>query len=874
MFKSLAKILGGSDERVIRKMQPDIEGINNLETGFAHLSDNELGAMSAEFRQRIDSGVDLDTLVHEAFAVVREAAKRTLEQRHFDVQLIGGLVLHQGQIAEMRTGEGKTLVATLPAYLNALTGRGVHVVTVNDYLARRDAQWMGSVYDKLGLTVGVLQHESAYIYDPSPINPETGMEKLHKVGRSEAYGADITYGTNNEFGFDYLRDNMVIDKSQRVQRDLHYAIVDEVDNILIDEARTPLIISGPGEKAPSEYQKFAKLVPNLKPEIDYTIEEKHKAVSLTPEGITKIESSLKLENLYAPSNFETVHSIENALKAKAIFNKDQEYVVRNGEVIIVDEFTGRLMQGRRYSDGLHQALEAKESVRIQRESITYATITLQNYFRLYTKLSGMTGTAETEAEEFHKIYQLEVVAIPTNKPMARVDHPDLVFKDEKAKLKAVIAEIESRHISGQPVLVGTTDIDKSEELSAMLRRKGLPHEILNAKQHEREALVVAQAGKPSAITVATNMAGRGTDIVLGGNSESLDMDQDQWVDDHQSVINQGGLFILGTERHEARRIDNQLRGRAGRQGDPGESRFYVALDDELMRRFGGDRIKSVMEWAGLDEDTPIENKMIGRAIEGAQVKVEAYHFDIRKHLVEYDDVVNTHRDVIYGEREKVLAETDLKSNIQSMIEIELSRIVSEYTSDNVRENWNVDSLVQELLAIMPPHQDFSDPERIIHLDSEELESGLIDYSSELYQVMETSITEGVMRQAERQIILQVTDTAWVQHLTSMESLRQGIGLHAYGQRDPLVMYKREGHQRFQDLRQRIQNDIVRSIFHIGPSPARNGQNIKAKNPVPSDTMISKVGRQKETVPASSNKTGRNEICPCGSGKKFKKCHGA
>ena len=873
MFKSLVKILGGSDERVIRKMQPDIEEINSLETGFSHLSDDELGAMSDEFKQRIESGVDLDELAHEAFAVVREAAKRTLGQRHFDVQLIGGLVLHHGQIAEMRTGEGKTLVATLPAYLNALTGLGVHVVTVNDYLARRDAQWMGSVYHKLGLTVGVLQHESAYIYDPSPINPDIGMEQLSRVGRSEAYGADITYGTNNEFGFDYLRDNMVIDKSQRVQRELNHAIVDEVDNILIDEARTPLIISGPGEKPPSEYQKFSKLVPNLKPEIDYTIEEKHKAVSLTAEGITNIESSLRLENLYAPSNFETVHLIENALKAKAIFTKDQEYVVRNGEVIIVDEFTGRLMQGRRYSDGLHQALEAKEGVRIQRESITYATITLQNYFRLYSKLSGMTGTAETEAEEFHKIYKLEVVAIPTNKPMVRIDHPDLVFKDQNAKLKAVVTEIESRHKSGQPVLVGTTDIDKSEELSAILRRKGLPHEILNAKQHEREALVVAQAGRPGAITVATNMAGRGTDIVLGGNSESLELEEEQWVGDHQTVIDQGGLFILGTERHEARRIDNQLRGRAGRQGDPGESRFYVALDDELMRRFGGDRIASVMEWAGLDENTPIENKMIGRAIEGAQVKVEAYHFDIRKHLVEYDDVVNTHRDVIYGEREKVLAETDLKSNIQSMIEVELSRIVSEYTSDNVRENWNVDSLIQELLAIMPPHQDFSDPDKILDLDPGEFESGLIDYSGELYQVMETNITEGVMRQAERQIILQVTDTAWVQHLTSMESLRQGIGLHAYGQRDPLVMYKREGHQRFQDLRQRIQNDIVRSIFHIGAGPARNGQNIKAKKPAKNETIISKVGRQKETVSASSNKTGRNEICPCGSGKKFKKCHG-
>ena len=876
MLKSIAKIIGGSDERVVRKMQPGIDAINALEPAMERLSDSDLRAKTGELRTRIRKGEDLDDLTTEAFAVVREAARRTLGQRHFDVQLVGGMVLHSGKIAEMRTGEGKTLVATLPAYLNALTGRGVHVVTVNDYLARRDAQWMGAVYHMLGLSVGALQHDSAYLYDPSPGKTEPGMEKLRQAQRREAYAADITYGTNNEFGFDYLRDNMVIDTSQRVQRELAFAIVDEVDNILIDEARTPLIISGPAEQSPRDYQQFARLIPNLKLDADYTIEEKHRAVSLTPEGIAKLEKLLKLDNLYAPANFGTVHFVENALKAQAVFQRDQDYVVKDGEVVLVDEFTGRLMPGRRLSDGLHQAIEAKEGVRVRRESITYATITLQNYFRLYDKLAGMTGTAATEAEEFFKIYQLDVVEVPTNKPMVRDDHQDLVYKDEKAKYAAVVKEIEERHRAGQPVLVGTTDIDKSEILSEMLNRRGVRNEVLNAKQHEREAQIVAEAGRPGAVTVATNMAGRGTDIVLGGNPESLDIDQEQWEKDHDFVVEHGGLFILGTERHEARRIDNQLRGRAGRQGDPGETRFYVALDDELMRRFGGDRIRSIMDWAGLEDDVPIENKMIGRAIEGAQVKVEAYHFDIRKHLVEYDDVVNTHRDVIYGERNKILGGADLKANVEAMIEHEIQSILGQYVADKSRDNWDTEGLLREAFTIMPLRDGLSDPDALAQLDADEIEDRLLDCAGAQYEWMERELTPEIAREIERQVLLRVTDTAWVQHLTSMESLRQGIGLHSYGQRDPLVMYKREGHQRFQDLRDRIRRDVARTIFHVAVRPEGRGNGGRARGRSRNENPMAQVaGRNKnESVKGGGAKVGRNEPCPCGSGKKYKRCHGA
>jgi preprotein translocase subunit SecA len=875
MLKGITRMLGGSNESVIKKMRPIVEEINSLEPEYQRLSDDQLRAKTEEFKRSLEQGEELEDILPEAFAAVREAAKRTLGQRHFDVQLMGGMALHQGKIAEMKTGEGKTLVATLPAYLNALTGKGVHVVTVNDYLARRDTQWMGSIYHLLGVSVGVLQHEAAYIYDPTAQAGERGHDRLRPVSRREAYEADITYGTNHEFGFDYLRDNMVVDLSQRVQRPLNYAIVDEVDNILIDEARTPLIISGPAEQSPKEYSRFARIVPALTAPQDYTVDEKHRTVSLTTEGMSKLERVLGVDNLYDPANSNLVHFVENALKAHAIFQRDRDYVVKDGEVIIVDEFTGRLMFGRRYSEGLHQALEAKEGVQVQRETVTYATITLQNYFRLYKKLAGMTGTAATEAEEFFKIYKLEVVEIPTHRPMIRKDSPDLIYKDQRSKYNAVVREIEERHRKGQPVLVGTTDIDKSEMLSEMLNRKGIPHEVLNAKQHEREAMIVAQAGRLGAVTVATNMAGRGTDIILGGKPDDS-IPQEQWDAEHRKVVELGGLYIIGTERHEARRIDNQLRGRSGRQGDPGASRFYVALDDELMRRFGGDRIKGIMEWAGFDEDTPIENKMVSKAIESAQVKVEAYHFDMRKHLVEYDDVVNTHRDVIYGERNKILGGADLKANILSILEREILEIVAAYTSGKSPETWDTKALLKELSGIFPPPSDLT-AETLSQMAQEEIEERLLDHARRLYDTLEAELTPEVMRAIERQLMLRVIDANWVQHLTAMENLRTGIGLQAFGQRDPLVMYKKEGHEMFQNLQARIQDDIAHFIFHINIAPNGNaGKPAPARAKAPSggqSVMAKVVGTRREPVVAGQ-KVGRNEPCPCGSGKKYKRCHGA
>ena len=878
MLKGIVKILGGSDDAAIKKMLPAVEAINELEPEFERLSEEELRSKTDEFKRRLREGEDLDSLLTEAFAAVREAAKRTLEQRHFDVQLMGGVVLHEGKIAEMKTGEGKTLVATLPAYLNSLTGSGVHIVTVNDYLARRDAQWMGQVYHVLGASVGALQHDAGYVYDPDGEGGERGLERLRAVTRREAYLADITFGTNNEFGFDYLRDNMVIDLSQRVQSQLAYAIVDEVDNILIDEARTPLIISAPAEESPKEYVRFARVVSGLKDD-DYTIDEKHRTVSLTTEGISKLEKSLNVKNLYDPSNMGLVHFVENALRARAVYERDREYVVHEGEVVIVDEFTGRLMVGRRYSDGLHQAIEAKEGVQVQRESVTYATITLQNYFRLYNKLAGMTGTAATESEEFWKIYKLEVVEIPTNMTMIRDDKADLIYKDEKAKYNAVVADIEELHSRGQPVLVGTTDIDKSELLSEMLKRKGIPHEVLNAKQHEREAIIVAQAGKPGSVTVATNMAGRGTDIVLGGSDTDPDFSPQDWSVDHNAVVDIGGLHIIGTERHEARRIDNQLRGRAGRQGDPGGSRFYVALDDDLMRRFAGDRIRSIMDWAGFDDDTPIENKMISKSIESAQVKVEAYHFDMRKHLVEYDDVVNRHRDVIYGERDKVLSGADLKSNIQSMVENELREIVDSFLEQTAPENWDTQGLLRELSTILPLPPDLSDHEAIAQMSEQEIEDRLLDHARELYDAVEGELTSDTMRTVERQLMLRAIDANWVQHLTGVENLRQGIGLQAFGQRDPLVMYKKEGREMFESLQYRIQHDIVHTIYHMGalqnsPQSKSKGGG-RAKGGDTTSVMTRVVGnRSSEPVKSGGRKVGRNEACPCGSGKKYKRCHGA
>ena len=824
MLKTMANLITGGGDRVLKRLRPDVDAAASWESEFEEFSDDALRAKTDEFKALLAEGDDLDDIRSEAFAAVREASKRTLGLRHFDVQIMGGVVLHEGKIAEMKTGEGKTLAATLPSYLNALTGRGVHVVTVNDYLAKRDAQWMGSIYHALGVSVATLQHQSAYLYDPTVEGPKKGFENLRPITRQEAYKADITYGTNSEFGFDFLRDAMAPDASQRVQGERHYAIVDEVDNILIDEARTPLIISGPAEESAKDYQRFSRLVSTLHKGVDYTIDEKLRSVSLTAEGMTKLEKMLRVKNMYAPENFRLVHFAENALKAHAVYERDKEYVVKDREVVIVDEFTGRMTPGRRFADGLHQALEAKEGVPIQRESVTYATITLQNYFRLYEKLAGMTGTAVTEAEEFWKIYKLDVVEIPTNVLMIRDDHPDFVYKSEKSKYKAIIDEIESRHERGQPVLVGTTDISKSEIISQMLNRRKIKHSVLNAKQHEREALVVAEAGRPGAVTVATNMAGRGTDIVLGGNPEFVDdLTQEQWEREHQKVVDAGGLFILGSEKHEARRIDNQLRGRAGRQGDPGESRFYVALDDDLMRRFGGERIQTVMGWAGLEDDAPLENKMVTKAIQGSQVKVESHHFDIRKHLVEYDDVVNTHRGVIYEQRDKVLAGSNIRNNVQEMVEKELTAILDGFLQGVRPDDWDVEGLIGELGTVLPLDEKLSDPDAVFEMPADAIYDEVLALATRRYDQMEEIFTTEVMRHVERAVMLRVIDSHWVQHLTSMENLRQGIGLYSYGQRDPLVMYKTKGFEQFQTLSERIQSDVARMIYRVqdaGPPPQR------------------------------------------------------
>jgi len=877
MIKALGKILGFSSDRSLKKLQPVVDRINAFESKFQTLSDTQLRSKTEHFKSRLQNGESLDDLLPESFATVREAAKRTLGQRHFDVQLMGGIVLHQGKIAEMRTGEGKTLVATLSAYLNALEDKGVHVVTVNDYLARRDAQWMGSIYNLLGLTTGTLQHDSALIFEPSNNSPDDHKGNQTSVPRDQAYQANITYGTNNEFGFDYLRDNMAIDTSHRVQRKLSYAIVDEVDNILIDEARTPLIISGPAEESGKEYLTFARLVPNFRDQEDYTIDQKHRSVSLTPEGVAKIEKMLKVDNLYNPENIKLVHFVENALRAKALFEKDKEYVVRNGEVVIVDEFTGRLMPGRRFSDGLHQALEAKEAVTIQRETITYATITLQNYFRLYSKLSGMTGTAVTEAEEFFKIYKLDVQEIPTNLPMIRNDKTDLIYKDQNSKFNAVINHVKERHNLGQPVLVGTTDISKSELISDKLKRQGIPHEVLNAKQHEQEASIVAQAGRPGSVTVATNMAGRGTDIVLGGNSETLEIPTEKWQSDHDKVVSLGGLYIIGTERHEARRIDNQLRGRSGRQGDPGTSQFFVALDDVLMKRFGGERIKSVMEWAGVEEDIPLENNMLSKTLEGAQVKVEAYNFDIRKHLVEYDDVVNTHRNIIYEERDKILEGSNLKPNIQSLVSKELSYIVSRYITGIPPEDWDTEALVHELNGILPLIENDIRIRDIDGMNEDEIEKTIHTVATNMYETQESNVTPELMRTIERRVMLNFIDSNWVPHLTTMENLRQGIGLYAYGQRDPLVMYKKEGRDKFEALLDRIQYDIVHSIYNIPGNQHATDKNLvqNQKHSVRRSNTLTPSAKSGMDQPSSSSyrKVGRNDPCPCGSNKKYKRCHG-
>ena len=881
MLKTLKRIFGSSSQKEIRKYNKLLKQINDLESRFVDCNKELFSEETLRFKERFQDGATLDDLLPEAFALVREAAKQAIGLRHFDAQIIGGIVLHQGNIAEMRTGEGKTLVATLPAYLNSLTGDSVHIVTVNDYLARRDPQWMGPVYDLLGMSVGILQNNSAYIFQNEAKENNKGFEFIRSVERKEAYQCDILYGTNSEFGFDYLRDNMVVNLDDRVQGELSYAVIDEVDNILIDEARTPLIISGPSEDTGSEYKRYSRLVKGLINGEDFQIDDKHQSVSLSLEGVRKVENLMGVDNLYDPDNSKGVHFVENALRATAVFEKDKKYVVKDGQIVIVDEFTGRLMPGRRYSDGLHQALEAKENLNIQRETITYATITLQNFFRMYSKLSGMTGTAVTESEEFWKIYKLDVIEIPTNLPMIREDHNDFIFKSQKIKYDAVVKEVIDCQKKGQPVLIGTTEIAQSELVSKLLTNKKISHQVLNAKEVEKEAGIIAQAGRPGAVTVATNMAGRGTDIILGGNPDDLKITSQEWNRLHQQVIQVGGLHIIGTQRHEARRIDNQLRGRAGRQGDPGSSRFFVALDDDLMKRFGGDKIKAVMDWVGMEEDAPIEHGTIGKQIERAQIRVEGFHFDLRKHLVEYDDVINTHREVIYKEKNSLLEGENFKSNVLVMVDEEVRNIVGRY---DLSKNSDIpETLKSEIHSIIP----FNDFEEIEKRGDESFADRLIgkimEYFEFQYNNLEGIITDDTLRSIERQLILRIVDTQWVQHLTSMENLRTGIGLQAYGQRDPLVMYKREGHSMFQSLMDRIRCQVTRTVFYIADGSKNqispeNSFN-KRKTSSQGQKYYNNGNNDKDTkvlsaVGSNNRKLGRNEPCYCNSGKKYKKCHGA
>jgi preprotein translocase subunit SecA len=883
--------LFGSNEREIRKLYPIAEKINALEPIVSKLSDEELKNKTAEFRERINKknqptgGETLDDILPEAFAVVREAAKRTIGERHFDVQLVGGIVLHQGKIAEMKTGEGKTLTSTLPVYLNALTEKGVHIITVNDYLAKRDCNWMGAIFNFLGISTACIVHDASYLYEPKIIdNDEVSVEaeNLKEISRREAYAADITYGTNNEFGFDYLRDNMVQNLEQMVQRQPNFAIVDEVDSILIDEARTPLIISAPDSESTKFYQQFASLVPRLKRKEDYEVDEKMKAVSINDSGISKIEKWLGINNIYEPGKMNYVHHLEQALKAEIIFQKDRDYVVKNGEVIIVDDFTGRLMPGRRYSEGLHQAIEAKEGVRVQKESRTLATITFQNYFRMYAKLSGMTGTAVTSAEEFNKVYNIEVMEIPTNKPMIREDLPDIVYKSEKGKFDAIVEKIKEINKTGQPVLVGTIAIEKSEYLSALLSRFGIEHSVLNAKQHEKEAAIISKAGQKGSVTIATNMAGRGTDIKLGEGAREL-----------------GGLFILGTERHEARRIDNQLRGRAGRQGDPGVSQFFVSLEDELMRRFGGDKLIKIMNTLGLPEDQPIQNRMISRTIENAQSKIEGYNFDIRKHVLDYDDVMNKQREVIYKKRRKILQSTNSKNEIMNYVKEEIEKIIS-LRCIREEERWKIEEIEEDIKNIFPLSSQIK--VKLNEIQNNEAKNMaekitamlelLKGQAKEVYNKKELEIGEANMRQAEKFIILQTIDMMWMNHLDEIDYLREGIGLRGYGQRDPLIEYKREAFLMFSHLVENIHSTIVNTIFRISLAAApesseksqqknlsySGGEEVQqfsaAKNMKNQETSENNKNEEKKQQPIiNQNKIGRNDPCPCGSGKKYKKCHG-
>ncbi|UCC85783.1 MAG: SEC-C domain-containing protein [Anaerolineales bacterium] len=999
----ITKVLGDPNQKMIKSLTPLVEEVNGLEAEMERKSNAELRDMIARFRADIAeetaalrdelqerrterdaaSGDERRRLVIEVerlerdllklevsllgqimpqtFAAVREASVRTTGLRHYDVQIVGGAVLHQGSVVEMRTGEGKTLVATLPVVLNALAGRGVHLVTVNDYLAKRDAQWMGPIYHLLGLSVGVIQSagggrpdEASYLFDPDYQAADDRYLYLQPITRRQAYHCDITYGTNNEFGFDYLRDNMVFDLRQMSQRELHYAIIDEVDNILIDEARTPLIISGPAEESSDLYRQFAGVVRQLKPSTpqsveakepdgDYAVDEKSRVVTLTEDGVEKVERIMGIDNLYGPEHWQKTPYLDNALRAHVLFHLDRDYIVQNGQVIIVDEFTGRLMHGRRYSEGLHQAIEAKEGVAVQRESLTLATVTFQNFFRMYNKLSGMTGTAATEAEEFGKIYDLDVGVLPTNveyramqgelhtkswreagtemttyenpdtgeRYWRRIDYPDQVYRSPQAKFKAVVAEIAEALDRGRPVLVGTVAIETSEYLSNLLKRQGIPHEVLNAKQHEREALIITQAGMPSAVTIATNMAGRGVDILLGGNPEGMARDQlrkeevdltqipslawneavdllrrgenptqkytDRWAavltEKHRlcernkvTVLEQGGLHVIGTERHEARRIDNQLRGRAGRQGDPGSSRFYLALQDDLMRRFGGQRVANIMEGLGVEDGIPIEAGLVNKSIESAQTRVEGYNFDIRKHLLEYDDVVNQQREVIYAQRRRILANPNLRDTILTMVVDELRRLVTVATSSEDPDEWDFVTLHSAVRAIMPLPATAT-AGRWRAMDPDSIEEELIGLAEQLYDEKEQNLGAEVIRQLERAVMLRVVDTLWVRHLTDLDVLREGIGLRAFGQQDPLISFKREAHDMYDQLRGAIQHDIVHAIYHAQVMAMPQPRQMRAVHPSSSGD-----GDGARKPIRSQQQPGRNDPCWCGSGKKYKHCH--
>ncbi len=824
--KSLDKLFGDISKREITKAQRRVEQINALEEKIKKLTDKQLKDQTSKLKERLEKGETLDNLLEEAFATVREASRRAIGQRHYDVQLIGGIVLNDGNIAEMRTGEGKTLVATSPTYLNALAGKGSHVVTVNDYLARRDAGWMGHIYHTLGMTTGVIVPEAtfgvpAYIFDPEFTDEDATDERLKHLRpttRQDAYNADITYGTNNEFGFDYLRDNMVNDAANMVQRDLNFAIVDEVDSILIDEARTPLIISAPAEESTDKYVQFARLARSLKEGEDYTVDEKDRAVSLTDEGIKSLEKSLGVDNLYEAGLIEEAHHVEQSLKAEAIFKRDRDYVVREGEIIIVDEFTGRLKFGNRYSDGLHQAIEAKEGVHIRQESKTLASITFQNYFRLYNKLSGMTGTAETEKEEFYKIYELEVVVIPTNRTSQRIDHPDKIYRTELGKFKAVAEDIKERNDKGQPVLIGTASIEKNEVLSQLLNKLKVPHDVLNAKNNEREAAIVAQAGQKGSVTLATNIAGRGTDIVLG-----------------EGVVELGGLHVIGTERNESRRIDNQLRGRAGRQGDPGSTRFYVSLEDDLMRIFGGERVAGLMQTLGLDDDMPLENPVVSRTLESAQKKVEGHNFDIRKRVVEYDDVMNKHREVIYAKRKAALKHANLKEEIQKMLEKEFKTLTTVHT--DVRTGiLDTEAVLEQASAMVQLDQGIID--KIKKADPRDVSDILIDFANTTYDERERQFSEEGMRVLERLVYLQVLDRLWMQHLETMEYLREGIGLRQMAQKDPLVEYKSEGFRIFNRLLAQMESEIAGMILR---------SSITRVDEQPVETAMTKAAEQAQAM---------------------------